>query len=143
MPIGMPGWPLFAACTASIDKARMALASEVVLMSTKFPSVRAEAEEHPRAPGLLYRRSRQGQPSPLAAGDRHAIVTFVADQRALDAVARIERALARIEHAATRPPPARNDAEHERLLATHDQLKRQVAGALAQLDSLISAGERG
>src|ERR1700722_18636205 len=27
MPIGMPGWPELAACTASIDSARMALAS--------------------------------------------------------------------------------------------------------------------
>jgi hypothetical protein len=25
MPIGMPGWPEFAACTASMERARMAL----------------------------------------------------------------------------------------------------------------------
>jgi hypothetical protein len=28
IPIGMPGWPLFAACTASMESARMALASD-------------------------------------------------------------------------------------------------------------------
>jgi hypothetical protein len=30
MPIGIPGWPEFAACTASMAKARIALASSAV-----------------------------------------------------------------------------------------------------------------
>jgi hypothetical protein len=67
----------------------------------------------------------------------------MADQRALDAVARIERALARIEAAATRPPPAApEDSEsYRRLRDAHDQLRREVAGAIGQIDGLIREGE--
>src|SRR5450759_3982285 len=32
MPMGMPGWPELAACTASMDRARMALASSAVVV---------------------------------------------------------------------------------------------------------------
>ena len=67
------------------------------------------------------------------------------DQRALDAIARIERALARIETAASRPPPPAtesvSDEEHERLLQAHAALRRAVAGAIGQVDHLIE--ERG
>ena len=66
----------------------------------------------------------------------------MADQRALDAVARIERALARIEAAAARPAPSGDDEEHHRLQARHDAMRSRVTGALAQLDALIAAGER-
>ena len=63
------------------------------------------------------------------------------DQRALDAIARIERALARIETAATRPPPPPaagvDDEEHERLRQAHATLRRAVAGAIGQVDHLI------
>ena len=66
----------------------------------------------------------------------------MADQRALDAVARIERALARIEAAATRAAPPAGSEEHERLNAAHERMKSRVTGALAQLDDLIAAGGR-
>ena len=66
----------------------------------------------------------------------------MADQRALDAVARIERALARIEAAAARPAPAGDNEEQRQLQARHDAMRSRVTGALAQLDSLIAAGER-
>ncbi len=62
------------------------------------------------------------------------------DQRALDAIARIERALARIEIAATRPVPAAAptpDEDHERLREAHATLRRAVAGAIGQVDHLI------
>ena len=69
----------------------------------------------------------------------------MADQRALDAVARIERALARIEAAATRPaPPLPVHEESEsfrRLRDAHDALRRQVAGAIGQIDELIREGD--
>src|SRR5512133_3308915 len=32
MPMGMPGWPELAACTASMDRARMALASSLLVV---------------------------------------------------------------------------------------------------------------
>ena len=62
------------------------------------------------------------------------------DQRALDAIARIERALARIETAAEQPPPApapAHDEDYERLRAAHSALRRSVAGAIGQIDHLI------
>jgi hypothetical protein len=62
------------------------------------------------------------------------------DQRALDAIARIERALARIEIAANRPAPAAaptHDEDHERLREAHATLRRAVAGAIGQVDHLI------
>ena len=69
----------------------------------------------------------------------------MADQRALDAVARIERALARIETAANRPPPPPPAPEesdsYRRLRDAHDALRRQVAGAIGQIDGLIREGE--
>ena len=71
---------------------------------------------------------------------------FMGDTRALDAVRRIERALGRIEAAASRPRPAAAssgpDPEVERLREAHDTLRRQVAGAIGQIDELIDVGER-
>ena len=66
----------------------------------------------------------------------------MADQRALDAVARIERALARIEAVATRPAPAGESEDHRALRDRHDAMRSRVTGALAQLDALIASGER-
>jgi hypothetical protein len=66
----------------------------------------------------------------------------MAEQRALDAVARIERALARIEAAAVRPAPIGESQDHHRLQARHDAMRGRVTGALAQLDALIGAGEQ-
>lgn len=66
----------------------------------------------------------------------------MADQRALDAVHRIERALARIETVATRPAPAGESEEHRRLEDRYEAMRDRVTGALAQLDALIVSGER-
>lgn len=74
---------------------------------------------------------------PLAQG---VVSSGMGDQRALDAIARIERALARIETAATRPAPpapAADDSEHERLREAHASLRRAVAGAIGRVDHLI------
>jgi len=71
----------------------------------------------------------------------------MADARALDAVRRIERALARIEAAASRPaaaaPDAPSPAEFDRLRQAHDALRREVAGAIGEIDRMIEAGEQG
>ncbi len=68
----------------------------------------------------------------------------MADARALEAIRRIERAVARIEAAVARPPsPAADTSEEfERLREAHDALRRQVAGAIGQIDRMIESGER-
>ena len=68
----------------------------------------------------------------------------MADTRALDAVRRIERAVARMEAAASRPAPAEEDSgeDYQRLREAHDVLRRQVAGAIGQIDRLIESGGR-
>jgi hypothetical protein len=69
----------------------------------------------------------------------------MADERALEAVARIERAIDRIEAAAARPapPPTPIDEapEYRRLRSAHDRLRDRVAGAIGQLDQVIAQGE--
>lgn len=68
----------------------------------------------------------------------------MSDERALEALRRIERAFARIEVAATRPMPAPEGTpseDFERLREAHDALRRRVAGAIGQIDRLIEAGE--
>ena len=69
---------------------------------------------------------------------------LMADERALEALRRVERALARIEAVASRPASAQDSApseEFERLREAHDSLRRRVAGAIGQIDRLIEAGE--
>ncbi|MGQ0559451.1 MAG: hypothetical protein ACT4OE_07685 [Sphingosinicella sp.] len=70
----------------------------------------------------------------------------MSDQRALDALKRLERALARIEAAASRPAPApqaaADSAEFERLKQAHDRLRQRVAGAIGEIDRLIDSGGR-
>jgi hypothetical protein len=64
------------------------------------------------------------------------------DQRALDAVGRIERALSRIETAARRPQPAGNEgdsAELEQVRDAHDKLRSRVEGAIGQIDRLLES----
>ena len=68
------------------------------------------------------------------------------DQRALDAIARLEQALARIEAAAAcpqAPPPPDNSEDHARLREAHSALRRSIAGAIGQIDHLIESGGRG
>lgn len=68
----------------------------------------------------------------------------MSDQRAAQALERIERALARIEHGAAAPRPTpQDDAELKRLRETHDALRFKVEGAISQIDRLLAAGARG
>ncbi|MGZ8351180.1 MAG: hypothetical protein ACXWU2_14215 [Allosphingosinicella sp.] len=70
----------------------------------------------------------------------------MADRRALDALHRIEQALARIEAAAGRPAPAASPEdfdEYVQLRESHEALRAQVAGAIGQVDRLIATGEQG
>ncbi|MGZ8998299.1 MAG: hypothetical protein ACXW2T_05510, partial [Allosphingosinicella sp.] len=66
----------------------------------------------------------------------------MADQRALAAVRRIERAFARVEGAALRAAPeaSGNEEELERMRSAHDRLRRQVSGAIGQIDQLLQSG---
>ena len=66
----------------------------------------------------------------------------MADPRALDAIHRIERALARIEAVGARPPaPAADPPEgYERLREAHDALRRRVAGAIGRIDHMLESG---
>lgn len=63
--------------------------------------------------------------------------------RALQAIGRIERALARIEASAARPRPgAEGSGEPDpRLAAAHEKLRGKVEAAIAQIDELLGAGE--
>jgi hypothetical protein len=63
--------------------------------------------------------------------------------RALQAIGRIERALARIEGSAARPQPAPQGSSQvdERLAAAHETLRGKVEAAIAQIDELLGAGE--
>lgn len=63
----------------------------------------------------------------------------MADQRALDAIARIERALGRIEAASSqsRSGSAESSAELARVRHAHQKLRERVEGAIGQLDGLL------
>jgi hypothetical protein len=63
----------------------------------------------------------------------------MADQRALDAIARIERALGRIEAASSqaRSGNAESSAELTRVRDAHQRLRSRVEGAIGQLDRLL------
>ena len=70
----------------------------------------------------------------------------MADERALNAIRRLERALARVEAAATRPqPPAAAPAESEdlrQLIDVHETLRSRVEGAIGQIDRLLETAAR-
>jgi hypothetical protein len=70
---------------------------------------------------------------------------FMADQRALDAIARIERALGRIEAASSsaRSNGADSSAELARVRDAHQKLRSRVEGAIGQLDRLLETEGRG
>jgi hypothetical protein len=70
------------------------------------------------------------------------------DQRALDAIGRIERAIARVEVAATRAQARTSDAaagseELEQLRGAHQALRNRVEGAIGQIDRLLDGGAQG
>jgi hypothetical protein len=62
----------------------------------------------------------------------------------MQAIGRIERALARIEAAATKPPqPApRDESELRQLREVHQSLRGKVEGAISQIDRLLAEAER-
>ncbi len=67
----------------------------------------------------------------------------MSDDRAMQAVARIERALVRIEAAATKvPEPApRDESELRQLREVHQALRGKVEGAITQIDRLLAEAE--
>jgi hypothetical protein len=62
------------------------------------------------------------------------------DERALQAIERIERALTRIQEATNRPAP-RNDGELIKLREVHHALRGEVEGAISQIDRLLATAE--
>ena len=64
----------------------------------------------------------------------------MADERALNAIERIERALARIEGAAENRAPPQADAGLEE---AHRTLRSRVEGAIGEIDRLLESGRRG
>ena len=66
----------------------------------------------------------------------------MADELAMQAIERIERALARIEAASERRPAApRDDGELIALREAHQTLRTRVEGAVTQIDRLLAEGE--
>ena len=66
----------------------------------------------------------------------------MADERALAAISRIERALARIEAVSSRPKPAPaavDSDELRQLRDVHQSLRMKVEGAIGQIDRLLEA----
>lgn len=68
----------------------------------------------------------------------------MADIRAMEAIDRLERALARVEAAAARKPAPeqRDDSELIQLRQVHQSLRSKVEGAISQIDRMLEAGER-
>ena len=60
----------------------------------------------------------------------------------MEAIARIEQALARIEAASAKQPEPRDDSELRQLREVHQALRGKVEGAISQIDRLLAAGER-
>ncbi|HEX8257501.1 MAG TPA: hypothetical protein VF589_07695 [Allosphingosinicella sp.] len=66
----------------------------------------------------------------------------MADEQAMQAVSRIERALARIEAAAAKERPApREDGELRELRRMHQSLRGTVEDAIGQIDRLLAVRE--
>lgn len=70
--------------------------------------------------------------------------SFMADERALAAIRRIEQALARIEAATARPRPApgADPDDLSQLRQVHQALRAKVEGAIGQIDELLGAEAR-
>jgi hypothetical protein len=67
------------------------------------------------------------------------------DERVIELIGRIDRALARIEAAAARPapPPAHDDGRAAAIEEAHEALRAKVERSISQIDRLIAAGEQG
>ncbi len=71
----------------------------------------------------------------------HAMPSPMGDARSLDAIARIERALARIEASArTSASDSTDPAELAALRDAHGALRARVEGAIGQIDRLLEDG---
>ena len=69
----------------------------------------------------------------------------MSDPRALDAIRRIEQALARIDRAAAQPrpaPPPEPPEDYDRLRQAHDALRERVAGAIGEIDRMLETEAR-
>jgi hypothetical protein len=66
------------------------------------------------------------------------------DERVIELIGRIDRALARIEAAAARrAAPAADDGRAVAVAEAHRALRDKVESAISQIDRLIAAGEQG
>ena len=66
------------------------------------------------------------------------------DDRVIELIGRIDRALARIEAAAARgPAPRPDDGRAAALEQAHRVLRSRVESAIAQIDGLLASGEGG
>jgi alanyl-tRNA synthetase len=63
------------------------------------------------------------------------------DQRALDAISRIQRAIERLEAVTSSGAAQRRAEEHERLRAAHALLRSRVEAAIGEIDLMITPGE--
>jgi hypothetical protein len=102
--------------------------------------------EESRGGGGRWRSFIGGRACVNRGGSAHVMLCRreMGDPRALEAIRRIEQALARIEAAASRPMPASSphpSEEFERLKEAHDALRRRVSGAIGQIDRLLETGE--
>ena len=68
----------------------------------------------------------------------------MADIRAMEAIDRLERALARVEAAAAarRQPEPRDESELIRLREVHQTLRSKVEGAISHIDRMLEAAEK-
>ena len=67
------------------------------------------------------------------------------DDRVIELIGRIDRALARIEAASARrpaPAPAADDGRAAAIAEAHRTLRAKVESAISQIDRLIAAGEQ-
>ena len=79
----------------------------------------------------------------FAVSPDHVMPFVMGDARALDAIARIERALARIETAGRRSgTPAADTAELGELRRAHQALRARVEGAIGEIDRLLESEAR-
>jgi hypothetical protein len=97
---------------------------------------------------LSYKDDPRSSFRPKPAGCRmrqSCYALLMADQRALDAINRIERALARIETAGAVAQDAAPEGatELEQVRGAHQALRMRVEGAIGQIDRLLDAGARG
>src|SRR3954470_15314168 len=90
--------------------------------------------------GLLLTSGAPAFPSPAS----HAMQPPMGDERVIELIGRVDRALARIEAAAQRPVPPQVPADDSRaaaLEAAHRALRTRVETAIVQIDRLLAAGE--